>query len=226
MRAHSCRTFNVYSLYEEMLKAAARGGAVDLAINLWTRMRRDFADFQPSIDAYCNTINVYGKAGYYDEAFDMLSKSREERVQTSVEYVFAAAMALFTPRTKAHLPSPRFSAAPLTLRDLAQFVNAMAQSAEEVDRAYYKLVERRDEAKQIDVMDLNLILAACARLGDSVRTRQTFDEIEGTFGLKPNVVSYNMLFQMAEYTGEISSVSSLILVSVLRHGVQDNCGLH
>jgi len=167
-------------LYEELLRAAARGGAVDVASKLWDRMHRDFKGLRPSADAYCNMINVNAAAGFYDKAFDLLSKSRDEGLTLDVE-------------------------------DLSPSVNAMAQSAEEVDRAYYKLVERKDEAKRISITELNLILAACARLGDSVRTRQTFDEIESTFHLRPNVTSFNMLFRMAELTDEVSRVSGLIL---------------
>eukprot|EP00897_Mesotaenium_endlicherianum_P007240 jgi/Mesen1/6544/ME000334S05882 len=63
-------------------------------------------------------------------------------------------------------------------------------------QAYFKLADMHAEGELVSLASLNCVVAGCSQLRDADRAQQTFDEIERTFGLVPDVHSYNALIDV------------------------------
>ncbi|KAK1367217.1 Pentatricopeptide repeat-containing protein, mitochondrial [Heracleum sosnowskyi] len=74
---------------------------------------------------------------------------------------------------------------------------AMAYSKDgyaSIDSIYYQLEDsNKENPRYKSVAALNCLILGCANIGDTVRAWQTFESIGSTFGLTPDVDSYNCL---------------------------------
>lgn len=85
----------------------------------------------------------------------------------------------------------------------------LSTDASLVDDAYYVLDERRAEGVKVPLEAMNLIIEACAQLSDLDRAFATWQELE-SFGLQPNVGTFNALLHTCVRTREIGSGRRLL----------------
>ncbi|GAQ82429.1 pentatricopeptide repeat-containing protein [Klebsormidium nitens] len=62
-----------------------------------------------------------------------------------------------------------------------------------LDKAYYVLTVMHDAGQRVPLLGLNCIIQGCVNVRDMSRAFQTFDEIQRTFKLEPDVHSYNAI---------------------------------
>ncbi|CAK0755485.1 hypothetical protein CVIRNUC_002378 [Coccomyxa viridis] len=94
-------------------------------------------------------------------------------------------------------------------RALAQLVDAIAESASEVDNAYYLLEEMHAQGEPLCPAMLDCVVAACSQIGDSSRAFETFAAY-GNLGLTPGAQAYNAVLQGCIYHGLIDSVPKIL----------------
>lgn len=75
------------------------------------------------------------------------------------------------------------------------------------------------QGKTVNLPEVNVILNACAEIGDIDRTYQTFEALRTEFGLSPSIESFNALFTAVRMSGQLSKVQSILLVSTWRHPI-------
>ena len=78
-----------------------------------------------------------------------------------------------------------------------------------VRQGYYELERMHAEGELVSLASLNCVLAGCAFLRDIGRAVLTFQEVEQTFGLNPDVHSFNALILAHSWTGEVRDVRRL-----------------
>eukprot|EP00696_Hemimastix_kukwesjijk_P018794 gnl/Hemi2/7775_TR2684_c0_g1_i1.p1 gnl/Hemi2/7775_TR2684_c0_g1~~gnl/Hemi2/7775_TR2684_c0_g1_i1.p1 ORF type:complete len:736 (+),score=213.29 gnl/Hemi2/7775_TR2684_c0_g1_i1:115-2322(+) len=76
-----------------------------------------------------------------------------------------------------------------------------SETPELVDEAYMLLVALKEKGEVVTVEALNVILAACASLRDLNRVMLTYPELANTFGLAPNVHSFNAILLACSVRG-------------------------
>ncbi|KAJ8903986.1 hypothetical protein NDN08_000516 [Rhodosorus marinus] len=95
--------------------------------------------------------------------------------------------------------------------NLRGLVRGCKKSPKEADRAYYLLSDMKAQGKTVNLPEVNVILNACAEMGDIDRTYQTFEALQKEFGLKPSIESFNALFTAVRMSGQLSKVQSILL---------------
>jgi len=103
--------------------------------------------------------------------------------------------------------------------NLKGLVRGLKKSPREADRAYYLLSDMKAQGKTVNLPEVNVILNACAEIGDIDRTYQTFEALRTEFGLSPSIESFNALFTAVRMSGQLSKVQSILLVSTWRHPI-------
>lgn len=62
-------------------------------------------------------------------------------------------------------------------------------------QAYFKLAEMHGKGEPVPLAAINCVILGCAKIWDADRAYQTFESIDGTFGLRPDVHSINALLE-------------------------------
>ena len=88
------------------------------------------------------------------------------------------------------------------LRDA--LADQLAQQAELADEAYYHLDARHTGGHGVPLDAVDVVVEACARLGDLDRAFATFGELE-RFGVRPGVSTYNALLHACVNSRELAS---------------------
>ncbi|EPS71121.1 hypothetical protein M569_03636 [Genlisea aurea] len=140
----------------------------------WTILLRSLRQKKvPNPESYLGKIYAYAKMGNLEKAFDTLAK---------LEAAYGDSI-----HEDDDLFSPFSSLNPLVL---ACSRNGFAT----LDFVYYQLENvSRDEGSHKSISSLNCVILGCANIWDVDRAYQTFNAIAATFGLTPNIHSYNAL---------------------------------
>jgi len=95
--------------------------------------------------------------------------------------------------------------------NLKGLLRGLQRSPREADRAYYLLSDMKAQGKPVNLPEVNVILNACAGMGDIDRTYQTFEALQKEFGLSPSIESFNALFTAVRMSGQLSKVQGILL---------------
>ncbi|XP_010680709.2 pentatricopeptide repeat-containing protein At1g26460, mitochondrial [Beta vulgaris subsp. vulgaris] len=156
------------------LATAARTSDTTLLDASWAILKRSLREKRvPKPETYLAKINTLASLGSLPSAFNTLNEL--ERTHAS----YAAA--------DEDLLSPFTSLYPLV-------VACSKQGFETLDLVYFQLenLSRADPPFK-SVAAMNCVILGCANIWDLDRAYQTFEAISSTFGLNPNIHSYNAL---------------------------------
>eukprot|EP00698_Gefionella_okellyi_P007429 TRINITY_DN1811_c0_g1_i4.p1 TRINITY_DN1811_c0_g1~~TRINITY_DN1811_c0_g1_i4.p1 ORF type:complete len:412 (-),score=85.43 TRINITY_DN1811_c0_g1_i4:18-1253(-) len=92
---------------------------------------------------------------------------------------------------------------------LQQVASAAGSSVEQLDRVYYILLDMRNQNKRVTLPMLNCVLLACANVEDVERAEATFAEVT-SFGLLPDLWTYNALLRTYAVTGKVNKAFRLV----------------
>ncbi|EFN56379.1 hypothetical protein CHLNCDRAFT_144903 [Chlorella variabilis] len=87
---------------------------------------------------------------------------------------------------------------------LPMAVDALAESEERCDAAFFLLEAWAQQERPVSATQLNLVVAACCQIGDLKRAFETFDAFEG-LGVAPDADTYNALMQGCIETGDVGT---------------------
>jgi len=90
-----------------------------------------------------------------------------------------------------------------------QMAENFAKHASAVDESYYLLESRKAESLSVPLPAVNMIIEACAMMGDLDRAFATWAELD-RFDLKPNVGTFNALLHTCVRTRELASGRRLL----------------
>ncbi|KAI3953748.1 hypothetical protein MKW98_017572 [Papaver atlanticum] len=158
----------------------------------WAVLRRSLRNNRaPSAESYLGKISAYSSLGNLQRAFATLHEFESVYGGDSNT---EAAENLFSPFTS-----------------LSPLVMACSKGGfETLDSVYFQLENlSRAERPYKSVAALNCVILGCANIWDLDRAYQTFESISGSFGLTPDIHSYNALmcaFGKLKKTPEASSV--------------------
>ncbi|KAI4387530.1 hypothetical protein MLD38_005356 [Melastoma candidum] len=167
----------------------------------WAILKRSLRQTKPSAESYLGKIYALASLGHLQRAFSTLHE-------------FESTYAIGHDQVQ-DLFSPFSSLNPLV-------VACTKNGFETLDNVYFQLENlNRADPPYKSVSALNCVIVGCANIWDLDRAYQTFEAISGTFGLTPDIHSYNALlyaFGKLKKTFEASRVFQH-LVSV---GVKPN----
>lgn len=145
----------------------------------WDVLRRSLRKTRaPSVESYLGKIYAHASLGNLPKAFRTLNE---------FESTHGLATSEGTERNVEDLFSPFTSLSPLV-------VACSRKGFETLDSVYFQLENlSKAEPPYKSVAALNCIVLGCANIWDLDRAYQTFDAISDSFGLKPDVHSYNAL---------------------------------
>ncbi|KAI4328538.1 hypothetical protein L6164_020884 [Bauhinia variegata] len=172
------------------LGAAGRTYSSDLLDASWAILRRSLRQKRvPNPESYIARIHALATLGNLQRAFGALHEFESAYGDSSQE-----AEEMFSPFTSLH---------PLVLA-------CSKKGFETLDAVYFQLENlSRAETPYKSVAALNCVILGCANIWDLDRAYQTFEAIGSTFGLTPDIHSYNALmhaFGKLKKTHEASKV--------------------
>jgi len=97
----------------------------------------------------------------------------------------------------------------LPMRATNMLAERLAVQASMVDDAYYMLETRNTEGESVPIHAVNIVIEACANMGDLDRAFATWAELE-QLGLKPDAGTYNALLHACVRTRELASGRRLL----------------
>ncbi|CAH9079177.1 unnamed protein product [Cuscuta epithymum] len=185
------------------LGTAGRNFSSKLLSGSWEVLKRSLRDSRiPNPEAYIAKINAHALMGQLQNAFASLLE-------------FEKAYENSTNADKVELFSPFTSLKPLVL---ACCTNGFAT----LDTVYYQLENlSRAEVPYKSVSALNCIILGCANIWDIDRAYQTFTAIDSSFGLTPNIHSYNALIHAFGKLGK-SDEATKVYAHLMGLGVKPN----
>ncbi|KNA19560.1 hypothetical protein SOVF_060570 [Spinacia oleracea] len=156
------------------IAAAARTYDSTLLDASWAILKRSLRERKPpNPETYLAKINALASLGRLQNAFSTLSELERTHASSTV-----AEEDLLSPFTSLH---------PLV-------VACSKQGFETLDLVYFQLENlSRTNPPYKSVAALNCVILGCANIWDLDRAYQTFEAISSTFGLNPNIHSYNAL---------------------------------
>ncbi|KAG0569430.1 hypothetical protein KC19_6G090200 [Ceratodon purpureus] len=157
-----------------ILGTAARSSNAALAKEAWELLKLSVGSARaPNPAAYMALVHALSSSQQFDAAFLTLAE---------MQSLYG------TPQSAEDLEvlSPFSSLRPLVLA-LAQLGPAG------LDGAYFKLAEMHANGQPVPLAAINCVILGCANIWDADRAYQTFESINGTFGLRPDVHSINAL---------------------------------
>ncbi|OVA00786.1 Pentatricopeptide repeat [Macleaya cordata] len=174
------------------LGTAGRSYDTTLLDASWAILRRSLRQQRaPSAESYLGKIYAYASMGNLQRAFSTLHEFESAYGRNSSR---EAEEVLFSPFTSLH---------PLA-------VACSKNGFETLDSVYFQLENlSRSDPPYKSVAALNCVILGCANIWDLERAYQTFESISGTFGLTPDIHSYNALmcaFGKLKKTDEASRV--------------------
>lgn len=92
----------------------------------------------------------------------------------------------------------------------ADFAEELSKSTDIVDEAYYVLEQRKEQGASVPLPAINMIIEACAAMGDLDRAFATWAELE-SFGLSSDAGTYNALLATCIKTRELASGRRLLM---------------
>lgn len=155
------------------LATAARTFDSTLLDASWAILKRSLREKRPpKPETYLAKINALASLGSLQNAFSTLSELERTHASSAAEE---------------DLLSPFTSLYPLV-------VACSKQGFETLDLVYFQLENlSRANPPYKSVAALNCVILGCANIWDLDRAYQTFEAISSTFGLSPNIHSYNAL---------------------------------
>lgn len=90
-----------------------------------------------------------------------------------------------------------------------QLIEELSKQASAVDESYFMLESRKAEAKAVPLQAVNVIIEACALMGDLDRAFATWAELE-QLELTPDAGTFNALLHTCVRTREIASGRRLV----------------
>jgi len=160
-----------------VLGTAARTANAALAREAWELLKITVgsAKVAPNPAAYMALVHALSSSQQFDAVFSTLDE---------MQRLFG------TPQNVEELEilSPFSSLRPLVL-SLTQLGPAG------LDGAYFKLAEMHGKGEPVPLAAINCVILGCAKIWDADRAYQTFESIDGTFGLRPDVHSINALLE-------------------------------
>lgn len=162
-------------LIVSVLSTAGRTYSSTLLDLAWVILRRSLREKKaPNIESYLAKIYAHASLGSLQRAFSTLHELETIYGNTSKE----AEEDLFSPFTSLY---------PLV-------VACSKKGFETLDSVYYQLEKLSSgDPPYKSVTALNCIILGCANIWDLDRAYQTFEAIGSSFGLTPNIHSYNAL---------------------------------
>eukprot|EP00208_Stichococcus_sp_RCC1054_P000518 CAMPEP_0206143670 /NCGR_PEP_ID=MMETSP1473-20131121/21397_1 /ASSEMBLY_ACC=CAM_ASM_001109 /TAXON_ID=1461547 /ORGANISM="Stichococcus sp, Strain RCC1054" /LENGTH=842 /DNA_ID=CAMNT_0053539177 /DNA_START=163 /DNA_END=2691 /DNA_ORIENTATION=+ len=137
---------------------------------------------QPCVPAYHALIHTFAKAGHFEDAMRVLARLEKG-------YAFQPGVAAWYGQQS--------------------FVDAISPSVNLVDAAYFAVEGLHAKGEEVTTAMLNIIIAACAQVGDLTRAFETFEAAPG-LGLKPDADSYNALMLGCVRYGQNDSAPKLL----------------
>ncbi|XP_010527740.1 PREDICTED: pentatricopeptide repeat-containing protein At1g26460, mitochondrial-like [Tarenaya hassleriana] len=162
-------------LIVSLLATAARTCSSTLLDASWTVLQKSLRDKMiPNPETYLAKVNAHASLGNLQKAFATLREFESAYANSDKEVVEE----MFSPFTSLH---------PLV-------VACSKKGFETLDAVYFQLENlSRADPPYKSVAALNCIILGCANTWDLDRAYQTFEAISGSFGLTPNIHSYNAL---------------------------------
>ncbi|KAL9246333.1 hypothetical protein vseg_019880 [Gypsophila vaccaria] len=162
-------------LVVKALSASARTCDSPLLDASWSILKRSLREKKaPNPETYLAKINALASLGNLPSAFSTLSELEKKHNNS-------------TTRPEEHLLSPFTSLHPLV-------VACTRKGHETLDLVYFQLENlSRADPPYKSVAALNCVILGCANIWDLDRAYQTFEAINSSFGLTPNIHSYNAL---------------------------------
>ncbi|KAK6921915.1 Pentatricopeptide repeat [Dillenia turbinata] len=162
----------------------------------WAVLRRSLRQKKaPNVESYLAKIHAFASLGNLQRAFSTLHELETKYANTSKE----ANVDMLSPFTSLH---------PLV-------VACSKKGFETLDSVYFQLENlSRADPPYKSVAALNCIILGCANIWDLDRAYQTFEAISSSFGLTPDIHSYNALmlaFGKLKKTFEASRVFEHLL---------------
>ncbi|GBG92517.1 hypothetical protein CBR_g55790 [Chara braunii] len=196
------------------LNAAARTGHTDLAEAAWAYLRECLGAELPHPACYLARVHAYATKGDFESAFRAVQEL-ETAYASSEEYGDArgrggGGMAAPGRSNNAAMSATSSAAAALAHELLSPFsslkplVVACSRGLGVLDTAYYKLAAMHESGEIVSLAAINCIIAGCSNVHDMDRAFQTFEEISRTFGMAPNVHTYNALIDGCAKTKQIA----------------------
>ncbi|KAJ4850954.1 hypothetical protein Tsubulata_011537 [Turnera subulata] len=141
----------------------------------WSVLKRSLRQKKvPNPETYLGKIHAYASLGNLQKAFTTLIE-------------FESAYESFDKEAKEEMFSPFTSLSPLV-------VACSKNGFETLDSVYFQLENlSRAERPYKSVAALNCIILGCANIWDLDRAYQTFEALSSSFGLTPDINSYNAL---------------------------------
>lgn len=180
------------------LNLAARGGNPTLAEQAWALLKVNLQGKNTLPAFHLARIHTYAAAADFTSAFRSVREFEE---------------AWETESTEPDLFSPFTSLRPLVL--------AVSRGVGVLDSAYYRLADMHTEREVVSLAAINCVIAGCSALRDTDRAQQTFDEVEKTFELTPDVHTYNALMDGYGKKGQADTSESLFNAMVAK-GIAPN----
>jgi pentatricopeptide repeat protein len=113
------------------------------------------------------------------------------------------------------------SISPPQLPHLRFLTEAMAQSTQTLDRAFFILQDIvQKEGKSIDIITFNALLSACLILNDASRAISTYQDA-ASLKVVPNLETYNLLLSAASKVGH-KELAMYVLTELKAAGVTPN----
>ncbi|KAK9750640.1 hypothetical protein RND81_02G210100 [Saponaria officinalis] len=162
-------------LVVKSLSTAARSYDSTLLDASWAILKRSLREkATPNPETYLAKINALASLGNLPSAFSTLSELEKKHANSST----AAVEDMLSPFTSLH---------PLVIA-------CSKKGYETLDVVYFQLENlSRADPPYKSVAALNCVILGCANIWDLDRAYQTFEAISSSFGLTPNIHSYNAL---------------------------------
>uniref|UniRef100_A0A7S1R171 Pentatricopeptide repeat-containing protein-mitochondrial domain-containing protein n=1 Tax=Neobodo designis TaxID=312471 RepID=A0A7S1R171_NEODS len=186
-----------------LLLKCAKGGDATTASRTLALMERQ--QIPATADALALVAWSYARALEVEKAVDALEDMAQRGMLDGVDHTKRFVIeALNQPVQKHYLTT----------------VAECLSSAEAVDRAYFHLEKRKADGKAVSVHTLDVIVLACAKLGDEDRAVETMESY-ATLGVHPRAQSYNALLVLCGGRNKARQHRT-IFEAMLRNGVKPN----
>jgi len=194
------RCFDLFLNYKETLPLS-----LDILKNHLRKLVTGISDrMNTSVEgAWTKLLDAAGSLGCYEVAEEAwMELSRLEGALRGIHYhAIFAAYAVGREYEAAFRTVNEMIKNGITLHQPSLYIlsDVISSNVEEIDRAYYALMDLHANQEHVDISCVNLILLACAIVKDLHRSLATFAELS-KLKLKPNLESYNNLLLACQNT--------------------------
>lgn len=207
---------------QAVLNVAASKGSAGLATHMWNTMNTVYG-YPPTVEAYGAMIHAFGKASSTREggaSAEDLDHSMLAALLEMEERGLGPASRGALCSMAAHLATSedRTDAAYFLLKDFHdEWLQHNEQQGTAVSETASKAPATSGSTRRVHVSALNAVIRACALQQSLGRAFATFDEINNTFGLEPDLGSYNALLDACSQRRFAEGLTALALLEDIKN---------